>query len=336
MRYLRKQVLNRRAPWDQRLSVDINNAVVMTTTNNVTLPVGTTAQRPVSPVNGMMRYNTDIATGGELEVYQNSSWRSLRFKESSQITQQNLGAGDSSTIYFGPLSPEPPSLVQSNTTWGGQNLLVIVENVIQLHTTNYTIVQNPLILGETYIGTTSATVTVGSNTIYFNTSLAATNASGDSTTVTLLFEPQIEKPFAVGSTITVTGFSPTGYNGVYVVSSVTNSSVSYICTETGTMTFAGTITGNTAIYPAVNIVGAVVTGSPRIPSGATITSYEVDPITDALTSITLDQITTTSSISTNTSLTITDSTNSGSGYYLRFTSPVPYGKTVTVLHGFDR
>jgi len=64
MRYLRKQVINRRAPYDQRLSVDINNAVVMTTTNNVTLPSGTTAQRPVNPTNGMMRYNTDLGTGG--------------------------------------------------------------------------------------------------------------------------------------------------------------------------------------------------------------------------------------------------------------------------------
>jgi hypothetical protein len=143
MRYLRKQVLNRRAPSDQRLSVDINNAVVMNTTNNVTLPVGTTAQRPVSPVNGMMRYNTDIIAGGELELYQASTWRSLRFKEATNIIQQTVGTGNSSEVYFGPLNPAPPSTVQSGTAWGGQNIIVVVENAIQISTTNYTIVQNP-------------------------------------------------------------------------------------------------------------------------------------------------------------------------------------------------
>jgi hypothetical protein len=143
MRYLRKQVLNRRAPFDQRLSVDINNAVVMNTPNNVTLPVGTTAQRPVSPVNGMMRYNTDIIVGGELELYQASTWRSLRFKEATGIVQQTVGTGDSVEVYFGPLSPAPPAIVQSGSTWGGQNIIVVVENVIQISTTNYTIVQNP-------------------------------------------------------------------------------------------------------------------------------------------------------------------------------------------------
>ena len=108
MRYLRKQVLNRRSPFDQRLSVDINDAIVMKTTSNVTLPSGTTAQRPVSPVNGMLRYNTDIVAGGEMEIYQSNTWRSLRFKESTQIVQQNLGAGDSINVYFGPLNPAPP------------------------------------------------------------------------------------------------------------------------------------------------------------------------------------------------------------------------------------
>lgn len=148
MRYLRKQVINRRAPYDQRLSVDINNAVVMTTTNNVTLPSGTTAQRPVNPTNGMMRYNTDLGTGGELEVYQSSTWRSLRFKEPVGIIQQTAGIGDAVERYFGPLSPTPGGVTpQSGVTWDtvqmAKNILVIVENVIQVSGTNYVIVQNP-------------------------------------------------------------------------------------------------------------------------------------------------------------------------------------------------
>lgn len=144
MRYLRQQNINRRAPYDQRLYVDMTDSVVMTTTNNMLMPKGTTAQRPVAPVNGMIRYNTDIVTGGEVEVYHAGTWRSLRFKESTGITQQNLGNGDAVETLFGPLTPTPPSQVASNTSWGGQNLIVLVENVMQIFNTNYTIEQNPV------------------------------------------------------------------------------------------------------------------------------------------------------------------------------------------------
>lgn len=43
-------------------------------TEYLQLPVGTTAQRPASPVNGMTRYNT---TNGENESYVNGSWQAL-------------------------------------------------------------------------------------------------------------------------------------------------------------------------------------------------------------------------------------------------------------------
>ena len=150
MRYLRKQVINRRAPYDQRLQVDINNSVLMSTPSAAQLPAGTSAQRPLvgnrygtsdtSDLSGMIRYNTET---NQLEGYQAGVWRTFRFKESTGITQQNLGIGDSVEVYFGVLNPAPPATVESGKTWGGQNLLVVVENVIQIHGTNYTIVQNP-------------------------------------------------------------------------------------------------------------------------------------------------------------------------------------------------
>lgn len=42
-------------------------------TGYLTLPVGTTAQRP-SPVNGMIRYNTDNTASGQMEAYVNGAW----------------------------------------------------------------------------------------------------------------------------------------------------------------------------------------------------------------------------------------------------------------------
>ena len=336
MRYLRKQVLNRRAPYDQRLSVDINNAVVMTTTNNLTLPSGTTAQRPVLPLNGMVRYNTTIT---ELEVYQASTWRSLRFKESTGITQQNLGAGDSNNVYFGPLVPAPPlpENVQSGKSWGGQNLLVIVESVIQLASTNYTVVQNPDIPGEVYTGATS--ISSGGNIISFNTHVVASAASGNGTRATITFNTLPNVPFAVGSLIIVSGFRPTTYNGTYTVRECTTSTVKYDNVTTDTATVTGDVASSVAIYPSVDIVGAIVTGT-NIQPGTTISSYTYDSSangTNALRTITISP-SASGTLATNAPITITDASNkiNSGDYFLKFSSPVPYGKTVTVLHGFDK
>jgi hypothetical protein len=48
--------------------------VTMTSTGYVLIPAGTTAQRPVSPANGEMRYNT---TTDQFEGYQGGAWGQL-------------------------------------------------------------------------------------------------------------------------------------------------------------------------------------------------------------------------------------------------------------------
>ena len=315
---------------------DTNVVLSPVNLGSVILPTGTSSQRPVTPVNGMMRYNTDIHTGGEVEVYQSGVWRSLRFKESTGITQQNLGAGDDVNTIFGPLSPRPPSITASNTSWGGQNLIVVVENVIQLNNINYTVVQNPTFYSESYPITTSTSTASGANVIYLNSSLMATNASGNGSTVTLTFSTQNAPPFAVGSSIIVTGFSPQGYNGNYTVTACTTGTVSFASTFTTAIVFAGTITSRSAIYPTINLIGATVTGTGIQPS-TTVTNYTIDSVTDVLTSLTLNKPTS-ATIATNTGLTLAEpTTNIVSGeYYLQFTTPVPMGKVVTVLIGFDQ
>ena len=52
-------------------TISISSNPVLSGTASLTVPSGTTAQRPVSPVNGMIRYNSSLT---EFEVYQNSSW----------------------------------------------------------------------------------------------------------------------------------------------------------------------------------------------------------------------------------------------------------------------
>ena len=139
MRLIKRQTTNLRSIAGKGVQYDINDQVVMDSTNTMLVPKGTTAQRPTSPVTGHIRYNT---TTDQFEGYQNGAWRELRFKEPNQdpgITQQNLGNGDATETVFGPLAsgdadyPVPAA---------AQNVLVLVENVFQISTTNYTLEQS--------------------------------------------------------------------------------------------------------------------------------------------------------------------------------------------------
>jgi hypothetical protein len=352
MRYLVQQTLNRRAPYDQRFYVDMTSSVVMNTSNNVLVPKGSTSQRPVAPTEGMIRYNT---TTHELEAYQGSSaaWRAIRFKEATQITQQSLGAGDNTTVYFGPLSSaynassagsisaySSPSS-SDISSYGGQNIIVLVENVMQISGTNYTVVQNPTVGSETYNAYTNAIAGATSTILYFNGSINASSATASGTTITVTFpaQPNIT-PFAAGSSIVVTGFTPTAYNGTYTVTSSTATTVVYTAGSAPGISASviGNVTSTNAIFPAVNITGATVTGSSYLQSSTLVSSYTTDPYTGALTSITLSKATVTGSIPANTNITITENsrTISDGSYWLFFSSPPPYGKTVTALFGFDQ
>jgi hypothetical protein len=80
----------------------------------------------------------------------------------------------------------------------------------------------------------------GSMTKKQPTAYATTGASGDGTTATLTFAA-MTTPFPVGSWIVVYGVTPTGYNGNYVVTASTTTSVSYANATTGAQTVAGTV-----------------------------------------------------------------------------------------------
>jgi hypothetical protein len=345
MRYLKRQTLNRRVANDTTLYSDVANANVYvspTGQGSLVLPTGGDSSIPGTPVVGMMRYNT---SHDEVQVYQGSAWRSVKFKEASPIIQQSLGIGDANTVYFGPLSSAyNPANISSNVPvsggqgvgqYGGQNILVVVENVLQLYNTNYTIEQNPTIGGETYAAVTSVVANTGTSTMYFNSSLTVTGASGSGTVATLTFATQPAAPFAVGATIIVTGMTPSAYNGSFTVTAASTTSVSYSSTAVGSMVFPGTIAATTAVYPAVNITGAIITGSVSIQSNTTIQTYTVDSNTGALTSITFNKPLITNAIPSGTAITIAEGSQPGTGYYLKFSSPVPYSKAVTVLLGFD-
>ena len=362
MRYLKRQTLDRRSANNTTLYSDAartnitmapvgaGNLYLQAMNGAVQLPTGSNAQQPAG-ANGMMRYNTDVVTGGRVEVYSAGRWRALSFVEQKQITQQNLGAGDGNNTYFGPLNSTyyNPGNNANNATVGAQNILVVVENVLQLSGINYSVVQNPTISAETYTGSLSVAASSGSSILYFNTSLNVTTASWTSNvaTVTVSNTTSSQPGFAIGATITVadirsTGQTTSAFNGVFTVTGSTATTVTYaLTTNPGTYQNGGSVTasGSTpAIFPAVSLTGAVVSGS-NIYSGALVTGSAItDPNTGALTSISMNHAPT-GSIAVNTiAITITEAqqTISNNSYYLKFSTPVPYGKTVIALIGFDQ
>jgi hypothetical protein len=142
MRFIKAQTTNLRSIQGRGVKYDIDDQVILDSTNVMLVPKGTTAQRPTSPSTGHLRYNT---TTNQLESYQGVSagWREVRFKEPNQdpgIVWQNLGVGNvaADETVFGEL--------QSNDTdypvpASANNIIVMVENVVQIPTTNYTIHQ---------------------------------------------------------------------------------------------------------------------------------------------------------------------------------------------------
>jgi hypothetical protein len=64
-------------------------------TGAVTLTIGATADRPVSPVNGMIRYNTDLAV---VESYQNNSWVSAN---GGTVSSVNVAGGTTGFTFTG-------------------------------------------------------------------------------------------------------------------------------------------------------------------------------------------------------------------------------------------
>ena len=139
MRLLKAQNTNLRTIYGRGVQFDVNDQAVFESTNSIRVPIGTTAQRPATPENGHFRYNT---TDNNFELYEAGAWRSVRSAEPVRvgITQQNLGNGDATITIFGPLNSGDSNFPVPDAA---QNILVFVENVFQLSTTNYTLEQNP-------------------------------------------------------------------------------------------------------------------------------------------------------------------------------------------------
>ena len=150
------------------------NRIVVNANGGMMLPKGTTAQRPQltsvrqpTDANGTIRYNTTIPA---LEAYVGGAWVTVASPFAAAITKQTLGPGDGVVTIFGPLNATfAPSYAAS-----ADNVVVLVENVMQISTTNFTINQNPTSTG-TGAETNATALSSGNNgTSYVITSVGST------------------------------------------------------------------------------------------------------------------------------------------------------------------
>jgi hypothetical protein len=139
MRFLKQQTLNARNIQGASVKFTTAGLGIIDGTKAIVVPSGTTAERPSTPANAQLRYNTD---NNEFEVYENGAWKNLRYNEPNPvgITQQNLGVGDGTETTFGLLNSGD---TEYPTPASAQSVIVLVENVFKISTTNYTLVQNP-------------------------------------------------------------------------------------------------------------------------------------------------------------------------------------------------
>ena len=112
-----------------------------------------------------------------------------------------------------------------------------------------------LTVGTLASGTIAVGMVLTGTNVVTSQAITVTGATGTGTSAILTFSAQASTPFVTGQTITVTGILPAGYNGTYVVTGASTSSVTYANTTTGSLTQQGLVT-SPLTYITANISGS--------------------------------------------------------------------------------
>lgn len=152
MKFLKTQNTSRFALKDNAFKAGQYGRYIMDGTGGVRLPKGTTAERPLlssvempGGANGMLRYNT---SKNELECFISGNWETVKGPSATAIIKETYGPGDYIEQYFGPLPLDYeqdilPGVLSPGASGSLDNIIVLVENVMQISNTNFTLVQNP-------------------------------------------------------------------------------------------------------------------------------------------------------------------------------------------------
>ena len=138
MRFLRQQSTQNRGIYGNKdIRKNIYGLVTVDSTDKMQIPKGTAAQNITPSEDGLIRYYTDTDV---FENRQAGAWAPVRRFEPANVVQQALGNGDDVETKFGPLDNQD---TYNPTPKAAENLIVLIENVFQLATTNYSLEQNP-------------------------------------------------------------------------------------------------------------------------------------------------------------------------------------------------
>lgn len=161
-------------------------------------------------------------------------------------------------------------------TLGGA--LMVITNGLAKNITPQVLTENTAVSVSTTIGSNVVTITDPGFTG------ATTGAGGDGTTATITYSGTFI--FPVGSSVTIAGVTPAGYNGTYVVTASAANSVSFINATTGPQTVAGTastngsnITNYDSVYIPTHIsVGGLILFGLYQCTAATSTQYQISAV----------------------------------------------------------
>jgi len=183
--------------------------------------------------------------GGWVAYYQSalsSKIRALKgWADLNAINHLGIGAESSlNVLTSGNLINITPQITTTNSgpnfsTTSGSNVVQVVDYGLIGSTLDYVNYVTPVTLG--------GIVLTGPYPLYTSTvaiTAATTGASGTGTTATITFGA-VAAAAPVGSTIIVSGVTPTAYNGTWVVTASSTTSVSFASTATGSQTVAGTV-----------------------------------------------------------------------------------------------
>jgi hypothetical protein len=152
-----------------------------------------TGIRQPTDTNGTIRYNTTLTC---IEAYVGNAWVTVARPLGSAITKEQLQpAGDGVSTIFGPLN----STFAAAYAASADNIIVLVENVMQISTTNFTINQNPTSTGTGAEINATALSSINNGVSYIITSVGSTTFTSFGAAAN-----------TVGTVFTKSGGTPTG------------------------------------------------------------------------------------------------------------------------------
>jgi len=145
-------------------TVGLASDAILPGTGSLTLPIGTTAQRPASPLAGMVRYNSTL---GYNEKYTGAYWSPFGL-----VLQQVTGAiaAQTATNSQTPLDATAPTSAEGTQIWtqaftpiSATSRIIISYSVTNVHSTAARTQIMSVFAGSTNIGTIVTTCTVAAS-----------------------------------------------------------------------------------------------------------------------------------------------------------------------------